>query len=105
MSIEKVPPADANGKAATETRDIKKEEEKSGDEAERKEQDSPLEIGEHYLVKRGEDSWRKHQALFTNWRYSHVNYVCVYSQIRLKSFRDVTTKVSSIMNTMSTMKV
>lgn len=66
MSIEKVPPADANGKAATETRDIKKEEEKSGDEAERKEQDSPLEIGEHYLVKRGEDSWRKHQALFTN---------------------------------------
>lgn len=62
MSIEKVPPADANDKATTQSRDIKKEDDKSGDEAERKEQESPLEIGEHYLVKRGEDSWRKHHA-------------------------------------------
>lgn len=36
-----------------------KKEEMSGDECEaRKDQDPPLEIGEHYLVKRGEDSWR-----------------------------------------------
>jgi len=39
-----------------------KKREESGDELERKEQDAPLEIGEHYLVKRGEDSWRKYKS-------------------------------------------
>ena len=46
-------------KKVEETNGTKKREE-SGDELERKEQDAPLEIGEHYLVKRGEDSWRKY---------------------------------------------
>lgn len=59
MSIETVLPVEA--KSVQE--DVKKEDDKSGDEYERKDQDPPLEIGEHYLVKRGEDSWRKHLAL------------------------------------------
>jgi hypothetical protein len=60
MSIETLQPAETNSKPAQETSEIKKEDDKSGDEYERKDQDPPLEIGEHYLVKRGEDSWRKH---------------------------------------------
>jgi hypothetical protein len=60
MSIETLQPAETNNKPAQETREPKKEDDKSGDEYERKDQDPPLEIGEHYLVKRGEDSWRKH---------------------------------------------
>ena len=53
-------PPDSKKSSAT-AADVKKTEETaSGDEGERnKEQDTPLEIGEHYLVKRGEDSWRK----------------------------------------------
>lgn len=61
MSIETIQPTE--NKPVQESRDTKKEDDKSGDEYERKDQDPPLEIGEHYLVKRGEDSWRKHLAL------------------------------------------
>ena len=64
MSIENVNPNEANNKSASEGRDVKKEDDKSGDECERKDQDPPLEIGEHYLVKRGEDSWRKRDCRF-----------------------------------------
>lgn len=46
-------------------------EEMSGDECERKDQDPPLEIGEHYLVKRGEDSWRTFCCI-ANQRKSRV---------------------------------
>ena len=57
MSIETLQPVEANSKSTQEAREPKKEDDKSGDEYERK--DPPLEIGEHYLVKRGEDSWRE----------------------------------------------
>lgn len=59
MSIETLFPSDTNDKASQDGNDHKKEDDKSGDEFERKDPDPPLEIGEHYLVKRGEDSWRK----------------------------------------------
>ena len=50
-------------------------EEMSGDECERKEQDPPLEIGEHYLVKRGEDSWRTYIASSTFPLHTVADYV------------------------------
>ncbi|EFX83058.1 males absent on the first-like protein [Daphnia pulex] len=68
MSIETLQPAETNNKPAQETREPKKEDDKSGDEYERKDQDPPLEIGEHYLVKRGEDSW--HPAEIIQRRYN-----------------------------------
>ena len=37
----------------------KKKDGESGDETNYEKKDSPLEIGEHYLVKRGEDAWSK----------------------------------------------
>jgi len=37
----------------------KKKDGESGDETNYEKKDPPLEIGEHYLVKRGEDSWSK----------------------------------------------
>ena len=48
-----------------------KKREESGDELERKDQDPPLEIGEHYLVKRGEDSWRKFLLAYKHIKMLH----------------------------------
>ena len=65
-------------KMKIEPRDKKDEEngkkrDESGDEYERKE--IPLEIGEHYLVKRGEDSW-------SEWR--HIYYSAYHCVIRFE---------------------
>lgn len=65
MSIETLQPAETNNKPSQDGRDPKKEDDRSGDECERKDQDPPLEIGEHYLVKRGEDSWRNFSYCIT----------------------------------------
>lgn len=64
-------PSDSK-KTSASAADVKKTEETaSGDEADRnKEQDTPLEIGEHYLVKRGEDSWRKLPLLLHHLYFS-----------------------------------